>query len=89
MFSQIHTFERNIAFAGLVGAFRKRTIKRGVYSSLGYRDTDQKLRMAYIGPNSEGVQALIHRFEKTCRDKPLAPPAKMDVGTGCAAGTSS
>lgn len=83
LFSQVRTFELNDALAGLVGAFHKRVLKGRTYWYFGYRDIDQKLRMAYVGPDSERVQALVHRYEQTRRDKPLAPPARMAIAAGC------
>jgi hypothetical protein len=84
LFSQVQAFELNNALAGLVGTFHKRVLKGRHYWYFGYRDMDQKLRMAYVGPDSDRVQALVHRFEQIRRDKPLAPPARMAIAAGCA-----
>lgn len=84
LFSQVQAFELNNALAGLVGTFHKRVLKGRTYWYFGYRDMDQKLRMAYVGPDSDRVQALVNRFEQTRRDKPLAPPARMAIAAGCA-----
>ena len=84
LLSQTQAFARDNALAGLVGAFHKRTIKRKAYWYFGYRDMDQKLRMPYVGPDSERVQALVQRFAETRRHKPLAPPARMAIAAGCA-----
>ncbi len=83
LFSQVQGFEQENALAGLVGAFHKRVLKGRTYWYFGYRDMDQKLRMAYVGPDNEQVQALVQRFEQTRRDKPLAPPARMAIAAGC------
>lgn len=83
LFSQVQAFELNNSLVGLVGAFHKRVLKGRTYWYFGYRDIDQKLRMAYVGPDSERVQALAHRFKQTRRDKPLAPPARMAIAAGC------
>jgi hypothetical protein len=84
LFSQVQAFELNNALAGLVGSFHKRVLKGRHYWYFGYRDMDQKLRMAYVGPDCDRVQALVHRFEQIRRDKPLAPPARMAIAAGCA-----
>lgn len=83
MFSQVQLFELDNALAGLVGAFHKREIKGGAYWYFGYRDIDQKLRMAYVGPDSDRVRGLVRRFEESRRDKPLAPPARIAIAAGC------
>lgn len=87
LFSQTQTFEMTNALAGLVGAFHKRTLKGRDYWYFGYRDIDQKLRMAYVGPDSERVHALVAKFGETRKDKPLAPPARMAVAAGCTPAT--
>lgn len=83
LFSQIQVFETTNALAGLVGSFHRRTLKGQDYWYFGYRDLDQKLRMAYVGPDGERVRALVDRFEQTRRDKPLAPQARMAMAAGC------
>jgi len=83
LFSQTQTFEMTNALAGLVGAFHKRTLKSRDYWYFGYRDIDQKLRMAYVGPDSERVRALVAKFGEIRKDKPLAPPARMAAAAGC------
>lgn len=82
LFSQTRAFELHNALAGLVGAFHQRTLKGRSYWYFGYRDIDQRLRMVYVGPDSERVEALVHRFEQTRRDKPLATPARMAIIAG-------
>ena len=84
LLSQAQAFELNNALAGLVGTFRKRTLKGNAYWYFGYRDMDQKLRMAYVGPDSDRVRDLVQRFEATRQQKPLAPPARMALAAGCA-----
>lgn len=83
LFSQAQAFELNNALAGLVGAFHKRVLKGRLYWYFGYRDIDQKVRMVYVGPDSERVQALVRRFEQIRQDQPLAPPARMAIAAGC------
>ncbi len=84
LLSQTQTFELSNALAGLVGAFHKRALKGRDYWYFAYRDIDQKLRTAYIGPDNERVRAIVERFEETRRDKPLAPAARMAIAAGCA-----
>lgn len=83
LFSQTQAFELNNALGGLVGAFHKRKLKGREYWYFAYRDIDQKLRMAYVGPDDDRVQALVERFEQMRQDKPLAPPARMAIAAGC------
>jgi len=85
LFSQTQAFELDNALAGLVGAFHKRRLKNKDYWYFAYRDIDQKLRMAYVGPDNERVLVLVERFKANRRDKPLAPPARMAIAAGCAA----
>lgn len=83
LYSQAQVFEMTNALAGLVGTFHKRVVKGCEYWYFAYRDIDQKLRMAYIGPDKERVRALVERFEKIKETKPLAPPARMAIAAGC------
>ena len=85
LFAQTQAFELDHALSGLVGAFHKRRLKNKDYWYFAYRDIDQKLRMAYVGPDNERVRALVERFKANRRDKPLAPPARMAIAAGCAA----
>lgn len=87
LFSQTQAFKLDNALAGLVGAFHQRTIKGSTYWYFGYRDIDQKMRMAYVGPDNDRVRSLVERFTAAKQDKPLAPPARMAMaggGTGVA-----
>lgn len=84
LFSQAQTFEMTNALAGLTGAFHRRELKGRGYWYFGYRDIDRKLRMVYVGPDTERVRALVDRFDHVRKDKPLAPPARMAVAAGCA-----
>ncbi len=84
LFSQTQAFELGNALGGLVGAFHKRALKGREYWYFAYRDIDQKLRMAYVGPDNERVRALVERFAETRQDKPLAPAARMAMVAGCA-----
>lgn len=83
LLSQTQTFEMSNALGGLVGAFHQRTVKGRRYWYFGYRDIDQKLRMAYVGPDDDRVRALVERFEDIRRRKPLAPAARMAIAAGC------
>ena len=85
LLTQTQAFELDNALSGLVGAFHKRKLKNKDYWYFAYRDIDQKLRMAYVGPDNERVLALVERFKANRRDKPLAPPARMAIAAGCAA----
>lgn len=81
---QTRTFELTNALAGLVGTFQKLTRKGRAYWYFAYRDLDGKVHMAYVGPNDERVRALVERFQRTRRSKPLAPQAKAALELGCA-----
>jgi hypothetical protein len=83
LFSQTQAFELDNALAGLTGAFHKRTLKGSDYWYFGYRDIDRKLRMVYVGPDSERVRLLVERFAAGKQEKPLAPPARMAIAAGC------
>lgn len=83
LFAQTQGFELTNALAGLVGAFHKRLLKGREYWYFAYRDIDQRLRMAYVGPDSERVRALVARFEESRQRKALAPPARMAIAAGC------
>lgn len=79
---QTRAFELTNALAGLVGSFHKLTRKGQDYWYFGYRDLDQKVRMAYVGPDNERSRALVVRFEGVRRSKPLAPAAKSAIALG-------
>lgn len=82
LFSQTQAFELANALGGLVGKFSKRTLKGRDYWYFGYRDIDQKLRMAYVGPDNERVQNLVQRFNETRQDKPLATVSQIAKAAG-------
>ncbi|PKO35753.1 MAG: hypothetical protein CVU34_00540 [Betaproteobacteria bacterium HGW-Betaproteobacteria-7] len=82
LFSQTQAFELANALGGLVGKFSKRTLKGRDYWYFGYRDIDQKLRMAYVGPDNERVQNLVHRFNENRQDKPLATVSRIATAAG-------
>lgn len=84
LFAQTQAFEFDNALAGLTGAFHKRAIKGREYWYFAYRDIDRKLRMVYVGPDGERVQALVRRFKESKQEKPLVPPARMAIAAGCA-----
>lgn len=77
LLEQSRTLELTNALAGLVGSFHKLTRKGRVYWYFAYRDLGQKVRMAYVGPNDERVRALVERFGRVRRAKPLAPMAQV------------
>lgn len=81
---QTRTFELE-ALAGLKGAFHKRTIHGRSYVYFGYRDVDGRMRMAYVGPDEERVNALVERFKEVKAPRKLAPTAQSAQALGCAA----
>ncbi|MGZ3438424.1 MAG: GSU2403 family nucleotidyltransferase fold protein [Polyangia bacterium] len=84
---QTRTFELSNALAGLVGSFQKLTRKGRAYWYFAYRDLDSKVRMVYVGPDDQRVQALVERFDVTRGTRPLAPQAQAALALGCAAAT--
>ena len=84
LLDRTQAFELTNALGGLVGAFHKRMLKGHEYWYFAYRDIDQKLRMAYVGPDGERIRQLVERFETSRQYKPLAPPARMAIAAGCA-----
>ena len=81
---QTRTFELNGALAGLSGSFHKLARKGRQYWYFAYRDLNQKLRMAYVGPDDERVRMLVARFKENRRKNPLAPQAQAALALGCA-----
>jgi hypothetical protein len=58
--------------------------RRGAgYWYFAYRDLDQRVRMAYVGPDQPRVRELIERFEVLRRAAPLAAAAQAAVALGC------
>lgn len=80
---QAHVVELHAALAGFPGAFHKRTIKGREYWYFGYRDFDGKGRMAYVGPDSDRVRALVGRFAEGKNHRPLLPLTGAAVALGC------
>lgn len=85
LFEQTRSFELSNALAGLTGSFQKLTRKNQEYWYFAYRDFDQKVRMAYVGPNEERVRSLVERFEQIRKGKPLVPPSQVALALGCSA----
>lgn len=83
LFEQTRAFEMTNALAGLKGSFQKLERKGKSYWYFAYRDTDQRTRMAYVGPDEARVQALVARFAEVRQDKPLAPAARSAIALGC------
>jgi hypothetical protein len=81
---QARTFELSNALAGLKGSFQRMTRRNTDYWYFAYRDLDQRVRMAYVGPDEPRVRALVERFESQRRDKPLAAAAQAALVHGCA-----
>ncbi len=84
LLEQSRSFEMSNALAGLTGSFQKLQRKGKTYWYFAYRDTDQKTRMAYVGPDDARVNALVTRFAEIRQDKPLAPAARSAMALGCA-----
>ncbi|MFC3108616.1 GSU2403 family nucleotidyltransferase fold protein [Undibacterium arcticum] len=83
LFEQTRSFEMTNALAGLKGSFQKLERKGKSYWYFAYRDTDQRTRMAYVGPDEARVQALVAKFAEIRQDKPLAPAARSAIALGC------
>lgn len=83
LFEQTREFELSNALAGLVGSFHKVTRKGHRYWYFSYRDLDQRVRMAYVGPDDDRSNALVSRFRTTRLRKPLAPAARSAIALGC------
>jgi len=82
---QTRAFEATNALGGLVGSFQKLDRKGQAYWYFSYREPGGKGRMSYVGPDDERVRALIERFRRSRREKPLAPQARSAIALGCAA----
>jgi hypothetical protein len=82
---QTRVFELSNALGSLVGSFQQLSRKGKRYWYFAYRDLDQRVRMAYVGPDEERVRALVERFESTRRSRPLAPQAQAAIALGCVA----
>jgi len=80
---QTRAFETTNALGGLVGSFQKLSRKGQAYWYFGYREPGGKVRLSYVGPDEERVRALIERFGKSRREKPLAPQAQSAIALGC------
>jgi len=83
LFDQARAFEMTNALSGLVGSFQKLTRKNQDYWYFAYRDLDQQLRMAYVGPDDNRVRALVNRFEQVRGQKPLVPASQAAIALGC------
>jgi len=84
LLEQTRAFELE-ALAGLKGAFHRRILHGHAYVYFGYRDADGKLRMAYVGPADDRVNALVARFDAVKAPRKLAPAAQSAMALGCAA----
>jgi hypothetical protein len=80
---QTRAFETNSALSGLSGSFQKLKRKGQNYWYFAFREGD-KVRMSYVGPDDDRVRALIDRFKKSRRGKPLVPAAQSAIALGCA-----
>lgn len=80
---QAHIIELQAALSGFPGAFHKRRLKGRDYWYFGFRDLNGKGRMAYVGPDSERVRALVDQFEAWKGRKPLLPLTGAAISLGC------
>jgi hypothetical protein len=80
---QARALELSNALAGLKGSFQRMTRRKASYWYFAYRDLDQRVRMAYVGPDEPRVQRLIERFATVRRQKPLAASAQSALALGC------
>lgn len=80
---QARAFETGNALSGLSGSFQKMKRKDREYWYFAFRDGD-KVRMSYVGPDDDRVRALVERFKRSRRKKPLAPAAQSAIALGCA-----
>ncbi|HWH41502.1 MAG TPA: GSU2403 family nucleotidyltransferase fold protein, partial [Usitatibacter sp.] len=81
---QTRAFEAVNALGGLQGSFQKLDRKGRGYWYFAFRDLDGKVRLSYVGPDDERVQALIRRFDESRAVRPLSPQAKAAIALGCA-----
>ncbi len=81
---QARALELSDALAGLKGSFQRMRRKKASYWYFAYRDLDQRVRMAYVGPDEPRVRHLVERFAAVRRTKPLAASAQSAIALGCA-----
>lgn len=82
LLEQTRVFEMT-KLAGLKGTFGRRMIRRREYVYFSYKDVDGALRMVYVGPTDERINALIEQFEQVKNPKKLAPLAQAAIALGC------
>ena len=73
-------------FCKLRGSFHRRVIRNRTYVYFNFRDTDQRVRSAYVGPEGPRVQRLIDEFESAgvdSRRQALTQRARACVALGC------
>lgn len=80
---QARALELSNALSGLKGSFQRMRRKGTSYWYFAYRDLDQRVRMAYVGPDEPRVQRLVERFAAVRRHKPLASAAQAALALGC------
>jgi hypothetical protein len=80
---QTRSFELSSALSGLSGSFHKLARKGQDYWYFAYRDLDQRVRMAYVGPNDDRVRKLVDLFGKSRRTKPMASQSQAAIALGC------
>jgi hypothetical protein len=79
---QTRAFEAVNALGGLQGSFQKLDRKGRGYWYFAFRDLDGKVRLSYVGPDDERVQALVRRFEESREARPLSPQAQAAIALG-------
>jgi hypothetical protein len=74
-------------FGALRGSFHRRHLRGREYVYFNFRDSDGRVRSAYVGPDNERVQALVRAFEHARtpqRAESLAARAAACIALGCA-----
>jgi hypothetical protein len=73
-------------FSTLRGSFHRREIKGRTYVYFNFRDTDNRVRTAYVGPDGPRVEQLIREFEQAHvaeRMAALAQRSAACMALGC------
>ena len=70
--------------ADLSGSFAAKTVKGHKYWYYQYTEPSGKLRQVFVGPDNNGVRALIERKVKLSATKALEPLARSAAVLGCA-----
>ncbi|TCV84687.1 GSU2403 family nucleotidyltransferase fold protein [Sulfurirhabdus autotrophica] len=70
--------------ADLSGSFAAKTVKGHKYWYYQYTEPSGKLRQVFVGPDNDGVRALIERKIQPASTKALEPLARSAEALGCA-----